>query len=165
MEEFLVHEVAVRPGQCSDALIIGAGAYPHLVGGEGCRTPDHEDMKQLTSPPVSARRVAGGSPSTSNTRPKPLRSVTLLLSAQAQRPFTNPKTGAEHPVGLASADNVTAAIKRWKARGDESADNRLLFYFCGHGIAQGPTCPCSCRTSAPIRTTASTAPSTSGSCT
>jgi hypothetical protein len=33
--------------------------------------------------------------------------------------------------------NVSAAVAEWKKRGDVSSENRLIFFFCGHGIAQG----------------------------
>lgn len=137
MEDFLVHETEAR-GPCTDALVIGVGTYPHLIGGGERTTPDHEGMQQLSSPPVSARRIAQWLVERHYYPPKPLRTVSLLVSERAEASFTNQQTLQRHPVALATADNVVAAIKRWKARGDERPENRLLFYFCGHGIARGP---------------------------
>jgi hypothetical protein len=37
----------------------------------------------------------------------------------------------------ASWVNVDSAIKAWANRGNEHADNLMLFYFCGHGISAG----------------------------
>jgi hypothetical protein len=55
-DRFLIHNVAVD-GPATHALVIGVGAYPHLIGGTG-RTKYNDGMGQLTSPPISARLFA-----------------------------------------------------------------------------------------------------------
>lgn len=139
MDQFLVHHSKTEGLPATHALVIGVGAYPHLNGGAGTLTGDHEGMEQLTSPPISARRVAEWLIRWLTYPAKPLASVSLLLSEEPPQPFTNPATGADYPVALATGANVSDAIEAWKARGDEDADgrNRLLFYFCGHGISEG----------------------------
>jgi hypothetical protein len=69
---------------------------------------------------------------------KPLASVALLLSEAAPSPFVDPNN-SNNSVVVAEADssNVRLAIQHLFRRGDENADNLLVFYFCGHGIAAG----------------------------
>jgi hypothetical protein len=132
-----VHQRAVD-GPATHAIVIGVGDYPHLAGGQGALSPHHDGMGQLTSPPVSARRIAHWLIDKLDDPAKPLASVALLLSERRRRPFRNPATRVETAVQPATIDNVDAALNEWRAAGDESPDNRLLFFFSGHGIAQGP---------------------------
>ena len=119
------------------ALVVGVGDYPHLLGGSGALTDSHDGMRQLTSPPVSARAMAdwlirdfhhplcsGGT-------------VSLLLSEKTPAPYRNPVTGEDHDVDRANYANLAAALKAWKDRGDSHVDDMLVFYFCGHGISEG----------------------------
>jgi hypothetical protein len=138
MDQFLVHERPGTDGQVTHALVIGVGAYPHLPGGGERTTAYAGGMGQLTSPPVSARRVAEWLISYLDYPTAPLATVSLLLSEHPQLTFTDPATGEDHDVALATSDNVTRAVWAWKARGDTNPGNRLLFYFCGHGVAEGP---------------------------
>lgn len=136
---FLVHNVAVA-GPATHALVIGVGDYPHLNGGiPGKRTQQHDGMEQLTSPPISARLFASWLMSEEFHHPKkPLASVALLLSEAAPAPFVDPKDPAKKfDVPLANSTNVRLAIRELFNRGDENAENLLIFYFCGHGIAAG----------------------------
>jgi len=142
MPRFVVHEnPAITVG--THAVIIGVGSYPHLNGGNKPLCEDHEGLKQLTSPPVSARRFADWLIASFNNPSKPLASVALLISEETNvvsgqtAKYTNPKTGAEYDIERALIDNVKDAVGEWKDRADNSVDNMTIFYFCGHGIAQG----------------------------
>ena len=137
MDVFLVDERERAAGPTTHALVIGVGLYPHLPGGGKRTTAFHDGMQQLTSPTTSARRFAEWLIEWLEPPGKPLATVGLLLSERPELPFTNPNTGVDHPVALATSDNITTAIKDWKTRGDSHPDNLLLFYFCGHGIAEG----------------------------
>jgi Caspase domain len=137
MNHFLVHRAAVD-GAATHALVLGVGNYPHLLGGSAALSPDHDGMGQLTSPPVSAREVAKWLVEHLTDPTKPLATVALLLSEGRRRPFRNPKTGRDVPIEAATLANAKEALNEWKARGDENDKHRLLFYFCGHGIARGP---------------------------
>jgi hypothetical protein len=132
-----VHEKAVD-GPATHAIVIGVGAYAHLAGGRGVLSRHHDGMGQLTSPPVSARRLARWLIEQLDDPAKPLASVSLLVSERTGRPFRNPVTRKDVRVQAATIDNVDAALAAWRAAGDENPDNRLLFFFSGHGIAQGP---------------------------
>ncbi len=135
MAEFTIHaDENTDPG--THALVIGVGRYPHLAGGER-PVPDSDGMKQLTSPPISARAVANWLLAEHHDPRRPLASLTLLLSEQTPAPFTNPRTQVAHDVDGATIDDIVTAVRQWKARGDGNVDNRLVFYFCGHGVAQG----------------------------
>jgi hypothetical protein len=136
-EPFLVHETAAV-GPATHALVIGVGAYPHLNGGSKKRTERHDGMEQLTSPPISARMFASWLLSEFRHPEKPLASVALLLSEAAPAPFVDPTNAAKSfAVVEASSANVRAAVQHLFRRGDANADNLLIFYFCGHGIAAG----------------------------
>lgn len=136
MERYLVLDENLHSFPVTHALVIGVGAYPHLIGGSDRLSPHHDGMGQLTSPPVSARSFAEWLISQHNNPGKPLSTVALLLSEADPKPFTNPKSGEMIRPGLANYDNVAQAIRDWKARGQENPDNLLLFYFCGHGMAK-----------------------------
>lgn len=132
----IVHQKDVA-GPATHALIIGVGRYPYLNGGDGQLTPDHDGMGQLSSPPVSARRLAEWLIGTFSHRAKPLGTVELLLSEAAPADFVNPATGVAHQIEEATFDACANAIRSWKQRGDSDAGNLMLFYFCGHGISEG----------------------------
>ncbi|MBT2510546.1 caspase family protein [Streptomyces sp. ISL-98] len=136
MAGFAIHlDESVGP-PCTHALVIGVGKYPHLAGGEApAANPD--GMKQLSSPPLSARAFATWLLDEYDNPQKPLGSLALLLSEAAPGPFLNPKSATAHSVEVATIDNIVKAVKEWKRRGDSHDDNRLIFYFCGHGVSQG----------------------------
>ena len=52
-------------------------------------------------------------------------------------PFRNVRSGLEHKVAHADIGRIATAVEQWYARGDTDAGNRMIFYFCGHGTAQG----------------------------
>lgn len=124
-----------KPGQPgAHALVIGVGDYPHLQGGSGALSPDHGGMGQLSSPPESARAFARFLLQGYQHPALPLASLDLLVSEAASTPFPTPADGLP---GRAAFDAVKAAVLAWFARADTDADNLLLFYFCGHGLASG----------------------------
>lgn len=126
------------PGTVSGthALVIGVGTYPHLQDGQaqGQRT---DGLGQLSSPPISARRMAEWLLSEYHCPDRPLVSLALLTSEPRSASFRNPRTGRAHKVARADIDHIATAVTEWYARGDTSPDNRMIFYFCGHGTAQG----------------------------
>lgn len=119
------------------AILIGVGAYTHLVGGNGALFRDHEGMGQLSSPPYSARAFADWLLKKYRNPKKPLASLELLLSDTQGNEFTFPD-GEVTQVENASKANVKRAVRRWIDRGNQSRHNLVIFYFCGHGIASGP---------------------------
>lgn len=138
MSNFIVHEKAITGGGAAvHALVIGVGDYPHLLGGSGALTPSHDGMQQLSSPPVSARAVADWLIADFRHPDHEIGSVALLLSENPAAPYVNPVTGTETVVERATYDNIESAIGGWKARGNVSSKDMLIFFFCGHGISQG----------------------------
>ncbi|MFJ4777609.1 caspase family protein [Streptomyces sp. NPDC088762] len=137
MARFTVHlDENAGPG-ATHALVIGVGAYAHLDGGP--EPTDHAGavgMRQLSSPPVSARAFATWMIDQYHDRDRPLGSLALLLSEAAPTPFVHPKTAAPQDVEAAAIDNIVAAVTEWKDRGDHDPA-RLVFYFCGHGVSLG----------------------------
>ncbi|NEW69890.1 caspase family protein [Streptomyces rhizosphaericus] len=138
MAEFVIHLDEAADQARTHAMVIGVGKYPHLAGGE---TPvaDPDGMRQLSSPPISARAFATWLLAEYNDPRKPLGSLSLLLSEETPTPFVNPRTGTAHRVEVANIDTILDAVTEWRDRGHSHVDNRLIFYFCGHGVAQGNT--------------------------
>jgi len=129
-----------QPGQpYTHALIIGVGAYSHLPGGSKYDTaPARLDfgLRQLTSPPISARYFADWLIRSFRNDDAPLGTVEMLLSEANPTPFGLP-SGTQFNVEPATLDKVEQAFRRWYRRCDEHADNLALLYFCGHGLLVG----------------------------
>ena len=136
MTGFRVHTRRVT-GPATHAIVIGVSHYPHLNGGGGRLSPAREGMGQLSSPTVSARAFATWLIAELRDPNKPLATVSLLLSERRRKPFRNPRTGKDFLAERATMATVSKAIAEWKAVVDRNPEHRLLFYFCGHGIAQG----------------------------
>jgi len=136
LHRYLVHQETTG-ASATHALVIGIGAYPHLIGGSGQLAPSNDGMQQLSSPPISARKFAEWLILSYRNPNQPLGSVALLLSENPQRDFTNPKSNQQIQPENATYDQVDEAIGDWAMRGGQNPDNLLLLYFCGHGIAQG----------------------------
>lgn len=134
-----------RTGPATHALIIGVGHYPNLPGGSGKKKfPNPEGMRQLASPPASARAIARWLIERYECPARPLASVALLTSEKSPKPFAHASSGrngngpkpSKVPVA-ATMDAVEQAILEWRDHGNENPDHLLLFYFCGHGLAAG----------------------------
>ena len=110
MNAFLVHNDEVD-GPSTHALVIGVGAYPHLLRGKGMLSPDHDGMGQLSSPSASARGFCRWLIEAINDPSKPLASVSLLLSEPAPSVFRHPSTGHDHRVAAATMENVEVAVR------------------------------------------------------
>ncbi|MFG2874133.1 caspase family protein [Streptomyces sp. NPDC048337] len=137
MAGFTVHLDENAGPASTHALVIGVGAYTHLDGGPSPTDhPGAVGMRQLSSPPLSARAFATWMIGEYNDKGRPLGSLALLLSEAAPAPFPNPKTQVGHVVEAATIDNIVAAVTEWKDRGDHD-EARLVFYFCGHGVSLG----------------------------
>jgi hypothetical protein len=124
-------------GPAAHAVVIGVGAYPHLIGGDGPLTPRNGGLVQLSSPPVSAFTFAAWLLDGFNNPDAPLASLSLLVSDSENRAFSHAKL--EEPVVPATADSsaVIAALRAWKERGDANEQNLMMFFYCGHGVARG----------------------------
>ena len=134
MADVIFHDAVTEPG--THALVIGIGRYPHLLGGDAPgQTTD--GLRQLSSPPISARAMADWLRREYRCPGKQLASLALLTSEPDPAPFVDPATGLAHPVPTADIDTIVTAVKEWRQRGDTSPDNRLVFYFCGHGTSRG----------------------------
>lgn len=124
---------AEEPG--THVLIVGVGRYGYgkgegesLIGG---------DLKQLTSPPISARAMADWFLGKFQHPAKPLASLSLVISEAQPAPYQLPGGGAAvHPPGATLA-GVKAAAKCWAARVGANKENLAVFYFCGHGASLG----------------------------
>lgn len=143
MPDSLIHSSSDN-GPGLHALVIGVGAYPHLIGGSGTLFAGHEGMAQLTSAPVSATTFAEWllRPDGYHHPHVPLRSVRLLLSKKneegaAEAGFRHPATDAVHTVPPATLHEVEQAVEAWVAELNTAEENRGLFFFSGHGVSAG----------------------------
>ena len=133
----------VGPG--THVLVIGIGDYPHLPGGGSPnKTPNDDGMRQLSSPPVSARHWCDWVISKFHNPDKQLATVELLLAdpGHAYTPPLRTASGpgdapANHVIERANVAEIALAAARWKARGSAAPGSLLIFYFCGHGISSG----------------------------
>jgi hypothetical protein len=133
----LVHEVDLNGQVGTHVIVIGIGQYDHLPGGSGEPTPHHLNLKQLTSPPASARKIASWFIEAYDCPEKPLGSVSLVLSEPAAEIFKNPKTGQSFNVPSGLTEEVRAALKAWLKRAEVDSDSRIILYLSGHGFAEG----------------------------
>ncbi|MFF8267929.1 caspase domain-containing protein [Streptomyces sp. NPDC016562] len=137
MAAFTVHLDENTGPAATHALVIGVGRYAHLAGGTAPTThPGATGLRQLSSPPRSARAFATWLIDQYHDPARPLGSLALLLSEESPASFVHPHTHAEQLAQPATIDNIVAAVKEWKDRGDHD-EARLVFYFCGHGVSLG----------------------------
>jgi hypothetical protein len=121
------------PGPGTHALVIGVGAYDHLVGGRGTLLDNPFGLKQLGSPPRSALAFAEWLLGGLANDVAPLASLEVVISART--PVTIADSGGQRvEVEPATMANIRAATERWFARADSHDDNVAVFYHCGHGL-------------------------------
>lgn len=140
----IYHDPAVV-GPGTHVLVVGVGDYPHLPGGGSPdKTANDDGMRQLSSPPVSARHWCDWVVAKFHNPEKPLASVEILLSDHDQnytppmRTVTGPaQQPTAHAVERADVGAIALAAARWKDRGNFAPGSLLMFYFCGHGISSG----------------------------
>ncbi|MEH3036200.1 MAG: caspase family protein [Sphingomonas adhaesiva] len=120
------------------AIVIGVGAYPWLPGGDKAGDPElAEGMGQLESPPRSARAFATWLIDHHHDPQAPLDTVELLVSERVPEPFVR-SDGVSFDVERSVKALITAALTRWRDRGNLADGNALIFYFCGHGVLANP---------------------------
>lgn len=129
-----------KPG--THVFIIGVGHYPYLPGGGGSVAKETLGLKQLTSPPVSAKALAdwflatasGTSPILGGFRnpTAPLASLWMLVSAKEQT-YSLP-SGKKVTLLRADHDNIQEVYEAWITAVSSHPDNIGVFYFCGHGV-------------------------------
>jgi tetratricopeptide (TPR) repeat protein len=129
-----------KPG--THVFVIGVGHYPHLPGGGGKPANETLSLKQLTSPPISAKALAdwflatasGASPTLDGFRnpTAPLASLWMLVSAKEQT-YSLPD-GKEVTLLRADLNNIQVVYEAWMNAVSSHPDNIGVFYFCGHGV-------------------------------
>ena len=118
------------------ALIIGVGGYPHIADGAHPNsdvTTQFGELKQITSAPRTAARLAEWMVGHAANWDAPLGSVDLLLSPAPADHFIPPTQYDLTPLDNPTFQNIQNAFLAWKQRCDRNPDNIALFYFCGHG--------------------------------
>lgn len=127
-----------EPG--THVLLLGVGNYPFLKNGTSGK-PFHMPMGmgQLSSPPVSVRKMASwfmdGATGFHNPE-RPLRSMQVLCSSAVPVQLTT-GAGRLKTIDPARMSKVERAVNEWMARASRNPDNIAIFYFCGHGVAFG----------------------------
>src|SRR5687767_12707438 len=94
-------------------LIVGVGRYEFGKGAN--ETPVAGDLRQLTSPPISAREIADWFVRSFQNSQKPLGSVALLLSEDPVRQYQAPRPLGAPPVNVLwpSLRHVKQAAGEW----------------------------------------------------
>lgn len=121
-------------------LIVGIGAYTHLIGGT-----DQADnplcMEQLSSPAVSARAMINwflgpildaAAPGFRN-QASPLLSLEALIASE--QPEVVQSIDGPVPLDGGRLDEVRVAYERWRTRLIAHPGSTGIFYFCGHGLS------------------------------
>ncbi|MCP3722582.1 tetratricopeptide repeat protein [Paraburkholderia sp. CNPSo 3272] len=134
---------ADSPG--THVLIVGAGEYPCLLGGDPARLMDKPmGLGQLSSPPLSAvalanwfvgRQVVGAQLDEGigfHNPHAPLASVEMLVSPCLEYQCPD---GTRLTVDAATRDHIVKGYRTWRARAKSNPGNIAVFYFCGHGAA------------------------------
>ena len=118
-------------------LIIGVGKYAYGKGAAERLVAG--DLRQLTSPPISARAIADWFIESFKNKKAPLASVSLLVSEEHPKTYESPSAaGAEQfDVPAATLSEVKKATVQWAERLSSHQDNMAVFYFCGHGASLG----------------------------
>ena len=126
---------AASPG--THVLIVGVGKYAFGKGGSASTVAG--DLRQLSSPPVTARALADWFIQTFKNSKKPLASVSLLVSEAVAAPYVPPRPAGAAAVNVPSATlaNVKQAAGHWADRLRANQDNLAVFCFCGHGASLG----------------------------
>jgi hypothetical protein len=132
----LVHHVDVNV-PATHVIAIGIGHYDHLEGGGKPLTRHHLGLKQLTSPPISARKIATWFIEEFDCGDSPLASVSLVLSEPEPADFPNGKTGRTIRVPTGTMAEVRAALSAWMKRAETDPGSRIVLYFSGHGLSEG----------------------------
>ncbi|MEM6797538.1 MAG: caspase family protein [Acidobacteriota bacterium] len=123
------------------ALILGVGEYAYGKG-RGQASEVAGDLRQLSSPPLSARAMADWFLGSFRNSARPLASLSLLLSEETPTPY-RPSRGSPaavepgQPQPRGTYANVRAAAIAWAKRLRSHKDNLGVFYFCGHGASSG----------------------------
>jgi len=126
---------AASPG--THVLIVGVGKYAFGKGPSA--SPVGGDLRQLTSPPATARALADWFVKSFTNSKKPLASVALLISEEHATPYTAPRPAGAASVNVppATLANVKQAAGHWADRLRANQHNLAVFCFCGHGASLG----------------------------
>ena len=126
---------AATPG--THVLIIGVGKYAFGVGPNASTVGG--GLRQLSSPPVTARAVADWFITSFANSKKRLASVSMLISEPSAAPYTPPRPAGAAAVNVPAATlaNVKTAAGHWAQRLSAHQDNLAVFCFCGHGASLG----------------------------
>jgi len=114
-------DVAPAGVRATHALVVGVGTYPFC--GPGAPLQAARNVRDLTSPPISAHGFVDWLIDHAGDFDAPLSSITLLA---------DPVPGSAHGTTPPTFDEVEAAMQAWQNEGRE--DDVLLLYWCGHGL-------------------------------
>ncbi|MBB5427474.1 hypothetical protein HDG40_005653 [Paraburkholderia sp. JPY158] len=125
------------PGAGLHAVVIGVNRYLHLNNGGAAERVQYHGMNQLESPVPSALRLARWLMNGRVDASAPLRTLRVLV--------TNPERcapdllDADVPCVPPVFNNIRESVFDLMHKGNEDPENKLLFYFCGHGLSYSGT--------------------------
>jgi hypothetical protein len=106
------------------AFVVGVGAYPHLLGGQGSTAQLNFGLSQLSPAVVSARTICEWLKSAKLA--KPLATIRLLLSDVE---------GTSPEAGRATLDGFLRDAAGWREDAAQNPENMTFFYFAGQGFS------------------------------
>jgi Caspase domain len=126
-------------GPGTHVLLIGIGAYSHLLDGVEEKLELADGMGQLDAPPLSVKAIADWFMDGSFiNEERPFTSLALVISEDEPCSYghANANRGG-HDLPIGNAADVVDAIRHWVTRASSHRDNQIIFYFCGHGVFSG----------------------------
>ena len=114
-------------GPATHALVIGVGAYRHLLGGYQAG-PDHWGLGQLPGAAHSAATFVKWLQERFHHVEAPLATIEHLITDGPGAAL-----GSAEPTIQA----ISLAINAWRVRASSHPDNIAIFYFAGHGVLMG----------------------------
>ncbi|MGU7884617.1 hypothetical protein ACV22Y_32770 [Burkholderia sp. AW50-3] len=122
-----------QPGPGLHALVIGVNLYRHLDGGGGAERLKFKGLAQLLSPVHSALHLARWLTNERVDATSPLRSLQVLVTSPQDNATDLLSAGV--PCVAPTMANIKDAFFQLMRRGSEFTENKLLVYFCGHGLS------------------------------
>jgi len=124
------------------AFIVGVSEYQHLAENEQTarRGPPTYSLTKLPSSAISALSIFDWLKRHQDDLARPLATCRMLLSPRAteRNAVDQALTEVHERPEQASRKNFVQEAERWRKEANDHPDSMTIFYFCGHGLQQGP---------------------------
>ncbi len=118
---------------CTHVLIFGISQYSELPDDQPSTNPDLLGLTSLSTPAISAFKLANWFKDTYHNVDSPLGSVRLLISPSQKEIDNEPELAKlNHP--LPTRGNIEQALEDWQKDCCKHRDNVAVLYASGHGV-------------------------------